>query len=76
MKHGQQAHTKTHTNTQTQQTGHKMAREKYKPESLYAELANPHHWVHWVDENGEQHHTPRSLASLIPPTGKILKDQT
>jgi hypothetical protein len=53
-----------------------MAREKYKPESLYAELANPHHWVHWVDENGEQHHTPRSLASLIPPTGKILKDQT
>jgi len=29
-------------------------------------------WIHWVDANGEEHHTPRSLAAIIPPDAKFL----
>ena len=53
-----------------------MAREKYRGDLLLDALANPQLWVHWVDENGQQHHTPKSLAAIIPKTAKILKDQT
>lgn len=53
-----------------------MAREKYYLNLITDGLANPHMWVHWVDENGEQHHTPKSLAAIIPITAKIIeKDQ-
>ena len=53
-----------------------MAREKYHLNLITDVLANPHMWVHWVDENGEQHHTPKSLAAIIPNTAKIIeKDQ-
>jgi hypothetical protein len=53
-----------------------MAREKYELSQIIGNLTSPHMWVHWVDENGEQHHTPKSLAAIIPKTAKIIKDQT
>tara|TARA_Y100000401_G_scaffold114801_1_gene117360 strand:- start:33 stop:203 length:171 start_codon:yes stop_codon:yes gene_type:complete len=43
-----------------------MAREKYRPQELYAVLRDPNLWIHWVDTNGEIHHTPRSLQGIIP----------
>ena len=53
-----------------------MAREKYYLNLITDGLADPNFWIHWVDENGEEHHTPRSLAAIIPKTATILKDQT
>lgn len=50
-----------------------MAREKYEISQLIPVLANPEFWIHWVDANGEVHHTPRSLAAIIPPDAKQLK---
>ena len=52
-----------------------MAREKYHLNLITDGLANPNLWIHWVDENGEQHHTPKSLAAIIPTTAKIIKDR-
>jgi hypothetical protein len=43
-----------------------MAREKYQPDLLLDALANPNFWVHWVDANGELHHTPKSLMAIVP----------
>jgi hypothetical protein len=43
-----------------------MAREKYRPEALYEALRDPNMWVHWIDADGEMHHTPRSLRAIIP----------
>ena len=47
-----------------------MAREKYDLSQITANLSNPELWIHWVDANGEIHHTPRSLAAIIPPDAK------
>jgi hypothetical protein len=49
-----------------------MAREKYELSLLMGALRNPDLWIHWVDANGEEHHTPRSLAAIIPPDAKFL----
>ena len=49
-----------------------MAREKYRPEQLYEGLRNPKMWIHWVDANGEIHHTPRSLQGIIPADAKYV----
>jgi len=49
-----------------------MAREKYELSLLLGALSNPALWIHWVDANGEKHHTPRSLAAIIPPDAKFL----
>ena len=48
-----------------------MAREKYRPEELYAVLRNPDLWVHWVDSIGEIHHTPRALQAFNPEEATI-----
>ena len=53
-----------------------MAREKYELSQITGNLADPNMWIHWVDENGQQHHTPKSLAAIIPETAKILEDET
>lgn len=53
-----------------------MAREKYELSQITSNLANSNMWIHWVDNNGEEHHTLRSLAAIIPETAKILKDET
>ncbi len=47
-----------------------MAREKYEISQLIPTLANPDFWIEWVDIDGEVHHTPRSLAAIIPPNAK------
>ena len=47
-----------------------MAREKYEISQLIPILANPDFWIEWVDDNGEVHHTPHSLAAIIPPNVK------
>jgi hypothetical protein len=44
----------------------RMAREKYRSEELIPVLQDPNLWVHWVDANGELHHTPKSLLAIIP----------
>jgi hypothetical protein len=49
-----------------------MAREKYELSHITGNLSNPDFWIHWVDANGEEHHTPRSLAAIIPLDAKIL----
>jgi hypothetical protein len=43
-----------------------MAREKYRSEELIPVLQDPNLWVHWVDANGELHHTPKSLLAIVP----------
>lgn len=53
-----------------------MAREKYELSQIIGNLTDPDMWVHWVDTNGQQHHTPKSLAAIIPQTAKILEDET
>jgi hypothetical protein len=50
-----------------------VAREKYEISQLIPTLANPDFWIEWVDTNGEVHHTPRSLAAVIPSSAKIVK---
>ena len=50
-----------------------MAREKYYLNLITDGLANPNMWIHWVDENGEEHHTLKSLAAIIPETAKIIE---
>ena len=49
-----------------------MAREKYRPDLLFDALANPQFWVHWVDSNGELHHTPKSLLAILPDDATIV----
>ncbi len=49
-----------------------MAREKYRPELLYESLRDPNFWIHWVDANGEIHHTPRSLQAIIPEDATVV----
>jgi hypothetical protein len=49
-----------------------VAREKYDLSVLIQTLSDPNLWVHWVDANGEEHHTPRSLAAIIPSDAKFL----
>jgi hypothetical protein len=49
-----------------------MAREKYRSEELLGALSNPDLWAHWVDENGEMHHTPKSLLAILPEGAKIV----
>ncbi|SVA55141.1 uncharacterized protein METZ01_LOCUS107995 [marine metagenome] len=49
-----------------------MAREKYRPDLLHSGLSDPNFWVHWVDANGELHHTPKSLLAILPPDATIV----
>ena len=49
-----------------------MAREKYELGLLMGALSNSALWIHWVDANGEEHHTPRSLAAIIPLDARFL----
>jgi|TARA_Y100001949_G_C15768168_1_gene235194 hypothetical protein len=49
-----------------------MAREKYRPELLFGPLSEPWFWVHWVDSNGELHHTPKSLLAILPDDATIV----
>jgi hypothetical protein len=49
-----------------------MAREKYELSLLLGALSNPALWIHWVDASGEEHHTLRSLAAIIPADAKVL----
>jgi hypothetical protein len=49
-----------------------MAREKYQPDLLLEALANPDFWVHWVDANGELHHTPKSLLAIVPSNATFV----
>jgi hypothetical protein len=50
-----------------------VAREKYDASLIIPVLADPNLWIEWVDINGEVHHTPRSLAAIIPPDANIVK---
>lgn len=49
-----------------------MAREKYELSLLRDGLTNPNFWVHWVDANGELHHTPKSLLAILPDDATIV----
>jgi hypothetical protein len=51
-----------------------MAREKYQPDLLLDALANPNFWVHWVDANGELHHTPKSLLAIVPENATFVDE--
>lgn len=48
-----------------------MAREKYVP--AYDYLADACFWVHWLDGNGELHHTLRSLSAIIPADAQFVR---
>tara|TARA_Y100001951_G_scaffold102718_1_gene109955 strand:+ start:973 stop:1152 length:180 start_codon:yes stop_codon:yes gene_type:complete len=47
-----------------------MAREKYVP--AYDYLADACFWVHWLDGNGNLHHTLRSLSAIIPADARFV----
>ena len=49
-----------------------MAREKYRSEELIPVLQDPNLWVHWVDANGELHHTPKSLLAIVPDAATFV----